>query len=141
MSRKQPTKRGMAGMAADPALPRLCVAPWGTDEERAAAEELCPEGCVPGGCVLAVRLEPKWPATRWNRPLTNREKGALRRSVIGCWTDEDRRVVEGLCIECRACGCSMDMDQLVLQHRTRDVLACPGFCLMAPPRAFRGRWS
>ena len=140
MESKRPT-RGMAGKAPDPALPRLCVAPWWTDEDRRTAEGLCPDGCVPGSCVLAVRQEQRWPATRWNRLLTDREKGALRRSVIGCWSNEDKRVVEALCEECGSCGCSMDMEQLVMQHRTRDVLACPGFCIMVPPRMFRGRRS
>ena len=140
MESKKPTGK-MAGKAPDPAPPGLCVAPWGDDEDRRTAEELCPDGCVPGGCVLAVRQERRWPATRWDRELTSREKGALRRSVVGCWTNEDKRVVEALCEECGSCGCPVDMEQLAVQHMTRDELACPGFCIMVPPRMFRGRWS
>ena len=138
MESKRPT-RGMAGKAPDPALPRLCVAPWGTEEDRACAEEPCPDGCVPRGCALAVRQEQRWPATRWDRMLTDREKGALRRSAVGCRAGEDKRVVEALCEERGPCGCPVDMEQLAMQHRTRDVLACPGFRVMVPPRMFRGR--
>lgn len=137
MESKRPTGK-MAGEKPDPGLPRLCIAPWSEEEDRAFAEELCPDGCMPGGCALAVDQR-RWPATGWDRELTSREWGALRRSTVGGWTAEDKAVVEALCEECESCGCSMDMAQLVMQHMTRDTLACPGFCIMAPPRMFRDR--
>jgi len=200
-------------------LPRACVAPWHPEGEDDRMARLCPDGCVPGGCCLAVgwdasspagwwrrgltgdeeaavesarlgsadaedlgtvadladecwragcplenpdaasrrgadvpgcpgfcdalpadaAMRPRWELVGWKRALTPREKAALRRSVVGGWTADDRRVVEALCEECEECGCAAGMRQLVTRHMTRDELPCPGFCVMAPPRMFDDR--
>lgn len=112
-------------------LPRACVAPWRGAGDASWAEELCPEGCIPGACCLAVGWDASDPAAWWHRRATDEESRALGACMAGNPTAADASVVADLAEECWCAGCPLE-NREAGERKGAMVPGCPGFCDAVP---------
>ena len=115
----------------DPQLPRLCAAPWHPEECRRRAEEACPDGCVPGGCALAVAPSYEKMTERWSRVLERDESEALEACRDGSWGTDETAIVDALADECWLAGCPLGAP-VARWRKGASVPGCPGFCDALP---------
>lgn len=122
-------------------LPRACVAPRRTEEDARRAEEPCPDGCIPGGCCLAVGHGEPGVAAWWHRALTEGESAAVQACLDGFCDKEDLDAVADLADECWRAGCPLENPD-ARSRRGAGVPGCPGFCDLLPDSTWGGtaRW-